>query len=92
MLTVTDIWYPGRSRIHEQYRAVDLSARDIITGEMIDVKLCREAEREINRAWIYDDARPNFTVCWYHVVAGGALHFHLQVHPATAQATTAREV
>jgi hypothetical protein len=82
-LVVTDIWYPGRSGVHAAWRAVDGSARDFKTGKLLAKSRCREAEKEINRLWIYDTKRPAMKCCWYHKVVGGEWHFHLQVHPRT---------
>jgi len=82
-VVVSAIWYPGRSRVHEVWRGVDLSARDAFSGELIKKKRAREAEAEINRHWIYDPTRPKVKCCWYHKVIGGEWHFHIQVHPRT---------
>lgn len=84
-LTITAGWYEGGSGVHADYRAVDVSARDWRTGELLQYDRARAIEAEINAAWDHgSDGR--YPVCLYHVAEWGEnreWHFHLQVRDGT---------
>lgn len=45
--------------------------------------LAYEIRNHINSRWVYDPSRPIKKVATIHKVKGGAMHFHIQVHPNT---------
>jgi len=69
----------GRGDVHctDPLRAVDLRSWFYENDHAYFI------EGEINRRWQYDPARPDMKVAMIHSVDGGALHFHIQVHPNT---------
>lgn len=58
-------------------RAVDLRSWCYPPGEAGHIA------NDVNSRWAYDPQRPNKLVALLHTVRGGALHFHIQVHPNT---------
>lgn len=81
-MVITAVWYEGRSGVHEQYRALDWSARDNVTGELLPKRVCLQAQARINGAWDHGSGG-RYNVCWYHRLTTGAWHFHTQVRPQT---------
>ena len=85
-LVVSTGWYDGGSGVHEAYRAMDVSARDWKSGELVGWEIATAIEREINDAWDHGSGG-KYGVCLYHAAAWkprGEWHFHLQVRDATA--------
>lgn len=66
------------SSVHDTnpLRGIDLRSRTFRDPKAV--------EKEINRVWSYDHARPEMSCCIFHDVGRGA-HFHLQVHSNTAR-------
>ena len=71
----------GRGDIHctDPLRAVDLRSW------FYEEDVAYNIESSINQIWQYDPSRPDMRVAMIHQVEGGALHFHIQVHPNTVR-------
>ncbi len=83
-LMITEGWRPRRhaSDLHgvpDPVRAIDLRSW------FYRPEKATQIEQAINNRWIYDPNRPNMKVAMIHKVKGGALHFHIQVHPNTVR-------
>lgn len=82
---VTSVWYEGGSGVHADYRALDVSARDHRTGELLRAEVAGAMRDDLNAAWDHGSAG-RFEVCTYHIADWGdnpEWHFHLQVRDAT---------
>ena len=85
-MVVTVVWYAGGSGIHALYRALDISARDFRTGELLPMHERTRAEAVVNNAWDY--GRDPYQVCWHHKSEHTEgyppeWHFHVQVRDET---------
>lgn len=63
--------------VHLHKRGIDFRSSMYSDAEI--VKLAEET----NKVWQYDAKQPSLKCCLYHKIAGGAYHFHFQVHPNT---------
>ena len=79
-IVLTEAWRePPRhiNDLHARGRAIDLRSW------CYPDKLAYEIRHQINTRWEYDPQRPEKDCAIIHKVNGGALHFHIQVHPNT---------
>ena len=75
----------GSQVITSLYRINDIGVHGTLPLRGVDLRSNRDQydiERYVNDNWIYDQTRPNRTVCMVHD-AGQGVHIHLQVHPNT---------
>lgn len=60
--TITCIYYEGGSGVHSQWRAFDISTKEISSMRIIAI------QEKVNRTFPYDINRPRLKSCIYHKV------------------------
>lgn len=83
--TITCIYYEGGSGIHSQWRAFDISTKEISSMQIIHI------QEKVNATFPYDINRPRLKSCIYHIIKEDkiyeyrfknfipAYHLHMQV-------------
>lgn len=60
--TITCIYYEGGSGVHSQWRAFDISTRELTSMRIIAI------QEKVNKTFPYDINRPRLKSCIYHKV------------------------
>ncbi|MCG8642739.1 MAG: hypothetical protein MI862_23635 [Desulfobacterales bacterium] len=77
--------YREKRHMNDLHGVLPVRAVDLRSWCYVPESLAYEIMHWINQVWIYDPSRPDKKVAIIHRVNGGALHFHIQVHPNTVR-------